>query len=87
MDSSYARGIKDLQNTANANSLGVKLKGVKQTRNSGVIIEVGNAAMGRTKSSSAIKVAVGNVGNICATSHLDRCGDHLISMIQRRRKR
>lgn len=61
---SYAQVLKDLKCKIKPDTLGVKIKGVRQTRSGDVLIEVKSEGEGRSKLSSAIRGAVGEAGYV-----------------------
>lgn len=61
---SYAQVLKDLKSKIEPGTLGVKVKGIRKTRNGDVLIEVQGETEGRNKLSSAIRGVVGGKGNV-----------------------
>ncbi|XP_033222627.1 uncharacterized protein LOC117176484 [Belonocnema kinseyi] len=61
---SYAEVLKDLKQKVKPEVLGVKIRGVRQTRNGEVLVELGPASENRATFSAAIIEAVGERGKV-----------------------
>lgn len=58
--SSYAEVFKDVKGKVQLDTVSLKIRGIRRTRNGNVFTEVGSDAEGRAKMSSAIMEDVGN---------------------------
>lgn len=56
--SSYAEVLKELKQKVKPKTLGVKIRGIRLTRNGEVLVAVGPAAHDKSKLAAAIRVAV-----------------------------
>lgn len=63
-EQTYAEILKDLKMNIKPNTIGGKIKGIRQTWSGGVLIMVRSEAEGRWKLTPAIKEAVGRRENV-----------------------